>query len=797
MGEAESAKAPLARRRGAKRDRPPDFQLVDPDPGEHRGEVESLKPLRQKVADLSRLLALRDQRILDLTRREAALAARVEGVNRARIRRRQLRRERFLNSPAGWACRIFFRIPLTAIRIADALFGATFPRVRAAAGPLERMLVRRHWRAFMRNMRTRIRKRVRAVATRYWSAPLAAWRDRRTLPMTVVVFANGSEDGLQGTIGCIRAQTLSRLEILVIRHKPGAGQTPSGRRRPDYIELVMDGALPGEAVRRAIGKARGKYVCCLDAGDRIAPTYLEKCLFVLEDDAACGMAYSRASHDGGADEQALGDFDSREPLTPVWMAPHAVFRRRDALSLSREKCPADDPVRAFWSSLARACKRGRAIPERLVTLVPARAQMIGVAWPPPDSRPVPLERSRRRPLRAPRGRKFVLLGRPSAADSRPHMLVVVPWLSQGGAEMLLLDVLHGVAHNWRLSIVTTMNDANAAAPEFAALGAEIFQLPALVGPGSLADAIIALARSRRTRLILSSGATAYYSALAEIKSELPSLTAVDILHNDTSHIADAVKASRSIDRHVAVTYRVAASLAERGVPEGRVVVIPNGVDVNGAFSFDRLALAEARRKLEIGPGTFVITFVGRLADEKRPDAFLEIVAGLERAAGVEAIVVGDGPLADEVDLAIRQQQLPVRRIARVERALMHEVYAASDLLVVPSVVEGMPLVVLEALAMGCPVAATAAGDLGRIIVNGYNGYLVPIGDVRALIPLIRTHIRDPKRHAAMSAAAHRSVRAAGATLETMAARYERLLDDLSGRRTGCKARAAHTNNSRS
>jgi hypothetical protein len=49
----------------------------------------------------------------------------------------------------------------------------------------------------------------------------------------------------------------------------------------------------------------------------------------------------------------------------------------------------------------------------------------------------------------------------------------------------------------------------------------------------------------------------------------------------------------------------------------------------------------------------------------------------------------------------------------------------------------------------------------------------------------------------MSAAAHRSVRAAGATLETMAARYERLLDDLSGRRTGCKARAAHTNNSRS
>jgi len=789
MGDLEPGKTPVTRK-GLKRDRQRDLQLVDSGGWDQRSEAQLREAFRQKLADLSKLLGLRDQRILALTKREAALAARItalETAERLRLsrtaRRAHVRRQRFLNSPAGWACRGFFRIPLTAIRIVNFLLGGSFPRVRVAAEQLDRLLAARQWRAFIASVRTRIGNRVRAVTTNCWSIPLATLRDRRLVAATVVVFASEDEEELQATIRSIRAQTLARLEILVVRRRPQAAPGSRPRVAPDYRELATDVAAPSDA----IVLARGKYVCCLQAGERIAPTYLEKCLYVLEDDLGCGMAYSHASGRGEADEQTTGDFDSREPLTPVCIAPHAVFRRSMAVSLRGERKSTQDLGRAFWSSLARACRRGRAVPEHLVMLAPARAQMICVAWPPPDTSPWQFDKrawtaKSAAPRRRQGGRKFSLLARPLSVDTRPHALVVVPWLPRGGAETLLLDVLRHLTRNWRLSIVTTIKDSNEMAAEFAAVVPEIFHLAELVEPDSRADAIIALARSRGSRVILSSGAVAYYAALDEIKSNLPSLRTVDILHNDTSHIGDAVRASRSIDRHVAVSYRVAASLAQQGVPRDRIAVIPNGVDVNGAFSLDRVNRSEVRERLEIAPDTFVVTFVGRLAHEKRPDAFLEIVAALQRTAGVQALMVGDGPLADEVDLAIHQQQLSVRRIASVERALMHEIYAASDLLIAPSKVEGMPLAVLEALAMGCPVAATAAGDVERIIVRGYNGYVVPIGDPRALVPLIRELVRNPKRHAAMRAAAHRSVRASGATLETMAARYEQLLDKVTGRR---------------
>jgi glycosyltransferase involved in cell wall biosynthesis len=510
---------------------------------------------------------------------------------------------------------------------------------------------------------------------------------------------------------------------------------------------------------------------------------------MLEDDAGSGMAYARAARSG--DENAIDprDFDADEPLTPVWTVPHAVFRRRLGVALKvdfRRLQEIGDQAREYWIRLAQICGRGRMINEDLVTLGPSERPAVDVAWP--SARRGTLDRtphSSTVALSAPaQGRRFRTLEKPISnltEDRRPHLLVAVPWLPYGGAEMLLFDVLQRLARDWRLSIVTTLRHAHDMAPQFATLTADIFHLADMIAPSSFLDFLVAFARSRRAAVLLSSNLNDYYEIANELKARLPSLVAVDILHNDAWHLGGAVKASAALDRHVAVSHRVAASLVERGVPKKRIVVIPNGVDVDGQFSPGQINRDALRQSFNLRPDAFVVTYVGRLAEEKRPDAFLEIVELLRHTTPVEALMVGEGPLSEEIALTIRQQQLPVRAIDQVERQRVHEIYAVSDLLIVPSKIEGMPLVVLEALAMGCPVAATAAGDLKRVVVDGYNGYLVPVGDFRALVPIIRELAGDPRQQAALRSAARASVRAAGATLETMVTQYVRLLSDLTTR----------------
>ena len=175
---------------------------------------------------------------------------------------------------------------------------------------------------------------------------------------------------------------------------------------------------------------------------------------------------------------------------------------------------------------------------------------------------------------------------------------------------------------------------------------------------------------------------------------------------------------------VAVSADLALRAAGMGAPPERVFTIPIGLDLE---LFKPRGKTEARARLGLpGPGPWLL-YAGNLVPVKGPDIAL---AALARLPGVNLVVVGGGGLeprlrrqADELGLTQRvvwAGRVPHRRVA--------DYMAACDALLLPSLSEGQPNVVLEALGSGRPVIASAVGGAPELITEGRQGALARAGD---------------------------------------------------------------------
>ena len=176
---------------------------------------------------------------------------------------------------------------------------------------------------------------------------------------------------------------------------------------------------------------------------------------------------------------------------------------------------------------------------------------------------------------------------------------------------------------------------------------------------------------------------------------------------------------------VAVSRSLAARARELGAPPGRVTEIPNGID-RGLFSpGDRAA---ARAALGWPAAQRVVLAVGRLDPIKGLDLLVESMERLVRRGGedVACRLVGDGPAREALHRAVRARGLEER--VRFEGVVPPERlaawYAAADCVCLLSHSEGCPNVVLEALACGRPVVATAVGGIPEFVRAGVTGLLV-------------------------------------------------------------------------
>ncbi|AUX21589.1 glycogen synthase [Sorangium cellulosum] len=199
-------------------------------------------------------------------------------------------------------------------------------------------------------------------------------------------------------------------------------------------------------------------------------------------------------------------------------------------------------------------------------------------------------------------------------------------------------------------------------------------------------------------------------------------------------------AAAFVDAHVAVSRPTAeVMLSEGQVTPPKLHVVTNGVDLS-RFAPDPVARARVRAELGISQQAWVVGTVGRLAPVKDHALLLRAAARALPGDG-RLLLVGDGPERAPLVALARELGLSERALFLGERHGVPRILAALDAFALSSLSEGLPLAVLEAMAAGLPVVATAVGGVPTAVTDGLTGFLVPSGDTEALEARL-THLRD-------------------------------------------------------
>jgi glycosyltransferase involved in cell wall biosynthesis len=186
----------------------------------------------------------------------------------------------------------------------------------------------------------------------------------------------------------------------------------------------------------------------------------------------------------------------------------------------------------------------------------------------------------------------------------------------------------------------------------------------------------------------------------------------------------------------AVSETVREQLIHSGIPANRIKVIDNGIDVE-AFARPQL-LTESRVA-----GEKVIGVVARLDLQKGFEYLLIAVRELcNRFQGLTVVISGDGPDRQGIEKMIERYGLQNNVVLAGQQSDMPSVYAAMDLFVLPSLNEGLPMTVLEAMAAAKPIVATRVGAIPSVIRDGETGLLVNPKDAAGLRDAIARLLND-------------------------------------------------------
>lgn len=196
------------------------------------------------------------------------------------------------------------------------------------------------------------------------------------------------------------------------------------------------------------------------------------------------------------------------------------------------------------------------------------------------------------------------------------------------------------------------------------------------------------------------------------------------------------------DAAIANAHAGAVAVSQRtGVATDFFDVIPNGVPIPEPVEDD--ARSRLRRQLGVPAGRVFGLFVGRLVDAKNPSCLLRAIAALPAAQRPWMAMAGDGPLRADVEQQRDASGLQADITLLGERSDTTALMQAADFLVLPSLHEGMPNVLLEAMAAHCPIIASDVGGIPELIAAGRNGLLFASDDEQALAQAIMQMSENP------------------------------------------------------
>ncbi len=209
-----------------------------------------------------------------------------------------------------------------------------------------------------------------------------------------------------------------------------------------------------------------------------------------------------------------------------------------------------------------------------------------------------------------------------------------------------------------------------------------------------------------------------------------------------------IESITELDQIIAVSHAVAQGVCDLARPRHGVRVIPNGADPERFGSVNR---ADARRALGLPADRPVALFVGHLTELKGIADLVDALGATDPSDRPLLAIVGDGPLRPSLETRVAELGLgdSVRFAGRVPHDDVGTWMGACDVLVLPSLSEGLPTVICEAMLAGRAVIATPVGGTPELVEDGATGILIAPGNVTALADALGELLGTPGRADAM------------------------------------------------
>jgi glycosyltransferase involved in cell wall biosynthesis len=224
---------------------------------------------------------------------------------------------------------------------------------------------------------------------------------------------------------------------------------------------------------------------------------------------------------------------------------------------------------------------------------------------------------------------------------------------------------------------------------------------------------------------------------------------------------------------VAVSLEIAKALEVAGLAPERILVIPNGVNVSNDYVAQYMHLPNGPEHNRI-----IIGAVGRLVEAKGFQHLLQAgPALLHKFPFIKFYIVGNGPFRPQLERLSENLGIQSHVTFAGEQEDMASVYSSINIFVLPSLNEGMPMTVLEAMAAGKPVVASSVGGIPQVVTSEDTGLLVEPGSVDSLRGALTRLIEDPAFRTALGNRAKTHV-SQTYSVEHMARKYADLYETL-------------------
>ena len=357
--------------------------------------------------------------------------------------------------------------------------------------------------------------------------------------------------------------------------------------------------------------------------------------------------------------------------------------------------------------------------------------------------------------------------RPSQGTRRYRVLHVLDSFDLGGAQEAVLQIVSRLPRERFANEVATLHGRGLFWEKFRALGIPTHSLSPNKSLPLYVPNLIGLMVKRRYDVV-----HCHLIASNLIAKPLAALCGVKVrINHDQSN--DAYRAAGGLRMHLdwlanrfsthvcAVSASTRAFLVQReGLDPARVSLVYNGTDPNRFRKSDSGERKAARRRYGLPESGPVVGGIGRLNPQKNFLLFLEVAARLrQRYSDAAFVLAGKGP--ERRVLEARAASLGLRDAVRFVGLVpdMTKLYPAIDLLLMPSLFEGLPLALLEAMASEIPAVASAVDGIAEILENGKDGVLVESGDDEGFATAVLGLLGDGEKAAAIGRAARRKVEA--------------------------------------